>query len=59
MIRRISTAVTATSAVTADRNRRDLGVKFCDGYGISTRTERAARRLEAARSSATIALPHI
>ena len=59
MIRRISTAVTASSTATADRTRRDLGVKFCDGYGISTRTERAARRLEAARSAATTALPHI
>ena len=50
---------TATGTTTAAKTRRDLGVKFCDGYGISTRTERAARRLEAARSSATTALPHI
>jgi len=57
MIRRIST--TLGSTVTAGKTRRDLGVKFCDGYGISTRSERAARRLEAARSTATIALPHI
>lgn len=59
MIRRTSTSVSSTGTGTADRTRRDFGVKFCDGYGISTRTERAARRLEAARSAATTALPHI
>jgi hypothetical protein len=33
---------------------RDFGVKFCDGYGISTRAERSDRRLEAARASAAM-----
>jgi hypothetical protein len=54
MFRRIST-LAATSSTT----RRDLGVKFCDGHGISTRTERSARRLEAARSSAGNVLPRV
>jgi hypothetical protein len=33
------------------KNPRDLGVKFCDGCGISTRAERGLRRLEAARTA--------
>jgi hypothetical protein len=31
---------------------RDLGVRFCDGCGISTRAQRSARRLDAARTAA-------
>lgn len=54
MFRRIS-----TSAITSSKTRRDLGVKFCDGYGISTRTERSARRLEAARFSAGTTIPRV
>ena len=54
MFRRIS-----TSATTSSKDRRDFGVKFCDGYGISTRTERSARRLEAARFSAGTAIPRV
>ena len=38
---------------------RDLGVKFCDGCGISTRAERSARRLDAARTSAAANTPRI
>ena len=54
MFRRIS-----TSTMTSDKTGRDLGVKFCDGYGITTRTERSARRLEAARAMAGITIPRI
>ena len=57
MFRRISTT-TSTGTGTSGK-ARDLGVKFCDGYGVSTRTERSARRLEAARTSAVTAIPHI
>lgn len=56
MFRRISTSTPTTST---SGKARDLGVKFCDGYGISTRTERSARRLEAARTSAVTATPRI
>ena len=38
---------------------RDLGVKFCDGSGISTSVERSARRLEAARTAAVLSLPRV
>lgn len=41
------------------RQVRDLGVKFCDGCGVSTRAQRSARRLEAARTSAVLNLPHL
>jgi hypothetical protein len=50
---------TSTSTVTSSKARRDLGVKFCDGYGITTRTERSARRLEAARTSAGTTIPRV
>lgn len=46
MFRRTSTSKRSTG--------RDLGVKFCDGYGVSTRAERSDRRLEAARTSAAM-----
>lgn len=36
----------------SSKTPRDLGVKFCDGCGISTRAERGQRRLEAARTAA-------
>lgn len=36
----------------SSKNPRDLGVKFCDGCGISTRAERGQRRLEDARTAA-------
>jgi hypothetical protein len=51
MFRRIATAVSKT--------HRDLGVKFCDGFGVSTRSERSARRLDAARASAVIGIPRV
>jgi hypothetical protein len=54
MFRRIS-----TSTITSSKAGRDFGVKFCDGYGISTRTERSARRLAAARTSALTTLPRV
>lgn len=54
MFRRIS-----TSTVTFSKTRRDLGVKFCDGSGISTRSERSTRRLEAARAAAGTVVPRI
>ncbi|ACU77432.1 hypothetical protein Caci_8613 [Catenulispora acidiphila DSM 44928] len=38
---------------------RDLGVKFCDGCGISTSVERSARRLEAVRTAAVLSLPRV
>ncbi|WP_194906346.1 hypothetical protein [Catenulispora rubra] len=41
------------------KQARDLGVKFCDGSGISTSVERSARRLEAARTAAVLSLPRI
>ena len=42
---------------TTGKQDRDLGVKFCDGCGISTRAERSARRLEAARTAAVMSVP--
>jgi hypothetical protein len=42
---------------TIGKQVRDLGVKFCDGCGISTRAERGARRLDAARTAAAMNLP--
>ena len=59
MFRRISTSATTSSVTTSSKDRRDFGVKFCDGYGISTRTERSARRLEAARFSAGTVIPRV
>ncbi|MEY9911282.1 hypothetical protein ABIA35_007534 [Catenulispora sp. MAP12-49] len=50
---------TATGTTTAARTRRDLGVKFCDGYGVTTRTERSTRRLEAARVAAGTVIPRV
>ncbi|NUR63659.1 MAG: hypothetical protein HOV87_34115 [Catenulispora sp.] len=44
-----------TSSSTSKRSTgRDLGVKFCDGYGITTRAERSDQRLQAARTSAAM-----
>lgn len=50
MFRRVTTSI---------KTRRDLGVKFCDGYGVSTQTERSDARLDAARTSAARQLPRI
>jgi hypothetical protein len=36
---------------TSEKHRRDLGVKFCDGWGVSTQAERGAQRLEDARTA--------
>jgi hypothetical protein len=44
---------------TSSKTRRDLGVKFCDGYGISTQAERSDARLDAARASAALQLPRV
>ena len=41
------------------KTRRDLGVKFCDGYGISTQAERSDARLQASRTSAAMQLPRV
>jgi hypothetical protein len=46
-------------STTTGKQARDLGVRFCDGCGISTAAERSARRLAAARTSAAINLPRI
>ncbi|NUR27865.1 MAG: hypothetical protein HOV83_18810 [Catenulispora sp.] len=44
---------------TSSKTRRDLGVKFCDGYGISTQAERSDARLDAVRTSATLSMPRV
>lgn len=44
---------------TIGKPARDLGVKFCDGSGITTSVERSARRLEAARAASVLSLPRI
>ncbi|WP_194891722.1 hypothetical protein [Catenulispora pinisilvae] len=44
---------------TSSKAHRDFGVKFCDGYGVTTRAERSARRLDAARTSAAVKLPRV
>lgn len=36
---------------TTGKSHCDLGVKFCDGCGISTRAERGQRRLEDVRTA--------
>ncbi|GAA2022416.1 hypothetical protein GCM10009839_19800 [Catenulispora yoronensis] len=41
----------------AAKTRRDLGVKFCDGQGVSTQAERSDARLDALRASAVMKLP--
>ena len=50
MFRR-STRSSDSFATSTDKHARDLGVKFCDGSGISTRAERGLCRLEAARDA--------
>lgn len=44
---------------TSSKTRREFGVKFCDGYGVTTRAERSDQRLEAARNSAVTYLPRV
>ncbi|GAA1964895.1 hypothetical protein [Catenulispora subtropica] len=44
---------------TSSKTRRDLGVKFCDGYGVSTAAERSDARLDATRTAAAMRLPRI
>jgi hypothetical protein len=51
MFRRIST--------TSYKAHREQGVKFCDGYGVTTRAERSNRRLDAARTSTAVQLPRV
>lgn len=46
-------------STTPGKSARDLGVKFCDGCGISTSTERSARRMDAARTAAAASIPRI
>jgi len=53
------TATLSTAGTSTGKARRDLGVKFCDGYGVTTRAERSARRLDAARTSAGAVVPRI
>jgi hypothetical protein len=58
MFGRISTSSSSSNS-SSSKTGRDLGVKFCDGYGISTRSERSARRLKAARTSAATTMPRV
>ena len=46
-------------STTTSKTRRDLGVKFCDGYGITTSAERADARLDRVRTSAALQIPRI
>lgn len=41
------------------KTRRDAGVKFCDGHGISTQAERADCRLDEIRNSGALQLPRV
>jgi hypothetical protein len=44
---------------TSSKYRLNLGVKFCDGCGVSTQAERSDARLNAARTSVASQLPRI
>lgn len=46
-------------STTFGKSARDLGVKFCDGCGISTAAERSARRMDTARTAAATGIPRI
>jgi len=45
-------------STSTSKHGRDLGVKFYDGVGVSTRAQRSAQRLDSARTSAALNSRH-